>query len=277
MDLRLNDKEQEIFVSYYLILVGTYVVASLGTFYYDIYKNKNAMNYKKIGTINKEEIKELYIYYLPRVSFNLFIGSIPFIYFTVKVLPVPIENTEHSLRVSNIIGEICLAKYSMDISFYITHRILHIPPLYEWFHKKHHEVKNPIGISAIYTTIGDLYFANLLPIAWVPLLVITSSLIYKFWVILSILSTVCIAHSGYRDLSEFHDIHHRYFKYNYGNSYFMDKMLGTYYHEDNLLKLRKKELLNEYTQTDEEKGKLATIKESLVVEDSIEDYIARKL
>lgn len=271
MDLTLNNKEHEIFISYYLILVGTYMVSSLVTFYYDIYKNKYAMNYKKIGIVNKEEIKGLYIYYLPRVSFNLFIGSIPFIYVTVKCLPVPIENSEESLKLANVVGELFLSKYLMDIGFYITHRILHIPPLYEWFHKTHHEVKNPIGMSALYTTLGDMYFANLLPISWVPLLIISSSLIYKFWAIISIFMTVCIAHSGYRDLSEFHDIHHRYFKYNYGNSYFMDKLLGTYYHEDNLLKLRNKELLNEYIQTDQEKGKLAIIKES------IEDYIARKL
>lgn len=256
--------EQEFY--YYLLLVVNYTIFTLGTFYLDMYTNIT-----KIGIKDKNEILMLYKKYIPRVAFNLYLASIPFIIFTFRYLSVPSTNPEYSLRIPNIIGELLVTKYLTDISFYTTHKILHYPPLYEMFHKKHHEVKNPISIAALYTTVGDMYFANLIPLAWTPLLVITSKFTYDLWIVLSIFMTVSVAHSGFKKLSEFHDIHHKYFKYNYGNGLFMDKLCKTLYlyKEDELLALKKKEALDKYTQTEK-------IKSNFILE-TFEEYIARKL
>uniref|UniRef100_A0A6C0IZJ8 Fatty acid hydroxylase domain-containing protein n=1 Tax=viral metagenome TaxID=1070528 RepID=A0A6C0IZJ8_9ZZZZ len=50
------------------------------------------------------------------------------------------------------------------------------------------------------------------------------------WVCFALLSTGG-SHSGYYILGgEEHDIHHKYFKYNYGSIGLMDKIFGTNYY-----------------------------------------------
>lgn len=210
----------EKFLEYYFTFTTIFFASCKFTEYIDM-----NYNYKKIGLQNKEEIAKLYKKYYPTVLYNLFVLSAPFIFFTVNFLPIPDYN---ETSYPHMLGELICTKVLVDATFYTTHRILHTKDLYQ-FHKKHHEVTNPIGISAIYMSGVDLYFSNLIPITWTPLLVITSSLTYKLWIAISIIITIYMAHGGFKDLSEFHDLHHTYPKCNYGNNMFMDKLFNTIY------------------------------------------------
>ena len=109
-----------------------------------------------------------------------------------------------------------------DVLFYTTHKILHLPPLYKLFHKKHHELKAPIGISALYMTITDMYFANIIPL-YLPMVLLSShQYTLIIWMIIININTVIVSHGGIKYISEFHDNHHKYFNVNFGMNLLMD-------------------------------------------------------
>jgi len=114
-----------------------------------------------------------------------------------------------------------------EIFFYASHRTLHIPILYKLCHKKHHDLKAPIGFAATYTTILDFYFGNAIPI-YLPLYLIgCDPITVKIWIIYTTASTVIFSHSGFDGMSNFHDKHHQEFNKNYGSGLFMDTICGT--------------------------------------------------
>ena len=49
-----------------------------------------------------------------------------------------------------------------DTMFYWTHRLLHVPPLYAWFHKQHHEYKASTVWASEYFGIVDMVRACVL-------------------------------------------------------------------------------------------------------------------
>ena len=117
-------------------------------------------------------------------------------------------------------------RYLTDFFFYSIHRLMHTKYFYK-FHKIHHEIKAPIGITAFYMHPIDYIFGNLLPI-YLPTLIVQADLItMHIWIILSVGNSVIVSHGGFLDKSEFHDDHHKYFKYNYGTEMFMDDLFKT--------------------------------------------------
>jgi len=117
------------------------------------------------------------------------------------------------------------------VSFYLWHRLVHIPPLYGWFHKKHHKYKAPIAFEGLYFTVVDLFMGNVFPVFFCTLYASRSQ-----WTTLLInavvLASVSISHCGYSIPmieSGIHDAHHEFFDINYGAAgVWMDKLLGTY-------------------------------------------------
>jgi len=106
-----------------------------------------------------------------------------------------------------------------DFLFFWTHRILHINPLYRWFHKMHHELHSPIAFGAIYCHWVEHVFCNLL--STLPFgFYIQNAKYMMFWQAMVAFKT-CQGHSGY-DFSymgeswNLHDLHHERFEYNYG-------------------------------------------------------------
>lgn len=112
--------------------------------------------------------------------------------------------------------------FMADILFYTTHKILHLNPFYKLFHKKHHEITAPIGASALYMTVTDMYFANILPL-YLPLIIVSAHpYTVMLWIVLVNINTVIISHGGIKMLSDFHDNHHKYFNMNFGMNLIMD-------------------------------------------------------
>ena len=109
-----------------------------------------------ISKINSKDIKfleSLYIKYLPRTFFNVFILSylcgILNMHFIKYFNPILLENnTLETFKPIRAILEYCIALFLTEFTFYTCHRITHLPCLYKYIHKKHHDVKNCIGMAA---------------------------------------------------------------------------------------------------------------------------------
>lgn len=178
---------------------------------------------------NKKTIYKTYMKTYPLVLFNMFI-TIPitlllFQYFHFVLTPFNYYHLFH-IPISIIL---------IDIFFYICHYTFHTYKfinLYR-FHKTHHKIKKPVSITSLYFHPIDLVFGNILPL-FLPILVLRSSLpILYLWTVFTIAETTYWSHSGIKDRCENHDLHHKYFKYNYGSgTYLTDKLFGTYITEN---------------------------------------------
>lgn len=98
-----------------------------------------------------------------------------------------------------------------EIYFYYSHRLLHMPPFYRWFHKKHHEWTAPVALSAVYATTFEHLVCNLAPVGLGPFLFNShffTSLAFSIYAIVMTLQD----HSGYKFPYYFdptmHDLHH---------------------------------------------------------------------
>ena len=141
------------------------------------------------------------------------------------------SESSNNFHVSKFVYDIIIARLLSEIFFYCTHRLCHINYLYQSIHKLHHEITIPIGLSALYMTIADLYIGNIIP-TYLPMLILQCHPVtIKFWMITTTLNAVIFAHSGFQGLANSHDYHHSHFNKNYGTDLFMDKIFGTYYDE----------------------------------------------
>ena len=113
---------------------------------------------------------------------------------------------------------------------YYTHRMLHWPFFYKRFHKIHHEWTSPIAIAAAYAHPLEYAISNVAPA------LVTSALLKPHILSLSMYSalgmTITLAiHCGYGILGpqwwQHHDLHHEFFRWNYGFLTVMDKIHGT--------------------------------------------------
>lgn len=115
-----------------------------------------------------------------------------------------------------------------DLFFYIAHRTLHLPIFYKRVHKKHHEITAPIGLSALYMSVLDLWFGNVLPVILPIYIVGMHPYIIIAWLWIIVFNTIILAHSGFNCLANFHDKHHEVFNKNYGINIYMDRLFNTY-------------------------------------------------
>tara|TARA_B110000208_G_C11737533_1_gene418668 strand:+ start:809 stop:1516 length:708 start_codon:yes stop_codon:yes gene_type:complete len=223
-------------ITLYLTFITCYTIASLLGFIVDY---SMILEHKKIKNRTKGEYLELYKKITPTVCKNVYIYSYPYMY-SVCYLNDTINNGFREYNSNNIIAlfqfYICfqLFRFLSDIIFYSAHRLLHTKYLYK-YHKKHHEIKNPIIVSALYMGIIDLYFSNLSPLALTFILLNYNILTAQIFIFLQIIFSLPIAHGGYNNISEDHNFHHTLFKYNFGSSsskLCMDNVFKTNYIEN---------------------------------------------
>jgi sterol desaturase/sphingolipid hydroxylase (fatty acid hydroxylase superfamily) len=124
------------------------------------------------------------------------------------------------------------------VHFYLNHRLLHLDPLYGWFHALHHRNVNTGPWSGISMHPGEHVLYLSLP--FVFLLLPGSPFIITFCSVYLMISP-SPSHSGFDrfKMTEgtnfhggdyFHNLHHRYFEVNYGMSLVpMDKWFGTWH------------------------------------------------
>lgn len=191
---------------------------------YDSYKIK--YNYKR-NIITKQDILNTY-----KVFFINFFGiiipmSALYIYI-IELLDYKHFDTEN-INISKFIYQLFYLLLTADFLFYGLHRLMHTPYLYEKYHKFHHTFKEPFAVTNLYVDMQELVLF-FLPVI-IPTLFIYIH-IYVFYVSIILLNfNGIIIHSGYdftlfkfetnKNKYEFpcirmHDIHHKFFKFNYG-------------------------------------------------------------
>lgn len=123
------------------------------------------------------------------------------------------------------------------VHFYANHRLLHVDPLYRWFHALHHRNVNTGPWTGISMSPGEhlLYLST--PFVFLVLpgapFIVTFTLVY-------LLISPSPSHSGFDRFKMFgsdvhggdyfHNLHHRYFEVNYGMLLVpMDKWFGTFH------------------------------------------------
>lgn len=132
---------------------------------------------------------------------------------------------------------------SEDALFFWSHYLLHTPFLMRTVHSKHHEFKQPVGVTSLLSHPIESFLGNNLPVFLMPILLKEKHLFtILIWISLRVLQTVN-AHCGYdfpffnpriwlpglHGGSLFHDYHHKYGKDNYGSFFTLwDRLMGTY-------------------------------------------------
>jgi sterol desaturase/sphingolipid hydroxylase (fatty acid hydroxylase superfamily) len=182
-----------------------YIVSS----YYDYLKNIDA--YKKIDFSNKIHI----------IFKNVFIYMPISLYIILTICPI--QHTFHSIY--HELFHIFLNIVFGEIWFYTLHRMLHTKYLYK-YHKTHHEIKDTVGLFALYAHPFDAIIVNMGSIYILHLLLRFSSVQIYLVGTYATINTIVHSHSSiHKNLS--HQIHHLKFNVNYGLDLFMDKLFHT--------------------------------------------------
>ena len=202
----------------YLLFNLAYYVPSLVLFVID-YLNLFSENKIQRRFNPIDYYKKIY----PTVLLNTLIFCIP----GVAILAYFESQVQTPFTISRFLFDMITSLILTDILFYSAHKLFHLPFLYKRFHKKHHQIIAPIGFSAIYMTVPDLYIGSIIPV-YLPLILLQAHpLTISLWIVFTTANTVLISHSGFEGLSNFHDSHHLHFNKNFGINILMDKLFRT--------------------------------------------------
>ena len=177
---------------------------------------------RKLQAKSVDEIVHVYKKCLPVALLNTFVYNLP----AVITLPPLINILNFEFSWLKMIHDLIASYILMDLFYYLTHRLLHTDRFYTKFHKKHHEITAPVGLTSTYLTFVDFY-SNVLSIYVPPIILSAHSITMSLWIIISTLNTIFIGHSGFSPIARFHDNHHKYFNCNYGVGIFADRLFGT--------------------------------------------------
>ncbi len=141
-----------------------------------------------------------------------------------------------------LIGLTVFTFYWSNAHFYANHRLLHVGKLYDWAHAVHHRNPNPgpwSGIS-MHPIEHLLYMSPPVLLWFIP----GHPVVHLSLLFFSLLSPI-LTHAGFERVwlgdpdkdrasflsgDYFHQLHHRYFECNYGNTLVpFDKVFGTYH------------------------------------------------
>lgn len=134
-----------------------------------------------------------------------------------KDLPQETDKSWGTLGIDGIITYLCYT-----IIFYIVHRLLHTPLIYQHIHSVHHEFEVPLGFTSLYAHPLEAFVDVLPPVIGMWL---TGSSLHaaRFWMLLGIINTVIVHTNAGR-----HSHHHLLHKYNFSTDD-IDLLLDTDY------------------------------------------------
>lgn len=156
-----------------------------------------------------------------QILWNVFVLSpatfqILFNFFPINVEKKSMREELYEFLISLILVEFC---------FYINHLIFHrIPGLYKNYHKKHHEIKDVLGIGAVYCTSVEHIFINLFPFLLSHVIYSNSAYHCVLMMFLALSNTILKSHT---DKEDSHSRHHMNFNTDYGVFGILDFLCGT--------------------------------------------------
>lgn len=166
---------------------------------------------------NKHEIKNIDKGYNIDVLFtNVFIYLPLSLFLTLTVQPIEQNYYSFARETFHIFLNVVFG----EIWFYTLHRLMHTKYLYK-YHKTHHEVKETIGILALYAHPFDAIIVNMGSIYVLHLLLQFSAFQVYLVGTCATVNTIINSHSSKRQ-NLFHQIHHLKFNVNFGLDLFMD-------------------------------------------------------
>lgn len=147
-------------------------------------------------------------------------------------------------EIKEILAQILFFMFCEDFLFYWGHRFLHIPQIYPYIHKVHHEYNITVSISAEYAHPLEFIVANLIPTNAGPKILGPKVHLatYCIWIIIRLMETAD-GHCGYEfswspyrllplsGSSIYHNFHHSHNVGNFGSFFtFWDTLCGTNRH-----------------------------------------------
>lgn len=124
----------------------------------------------------------------------------------------------------------------VELNFYTSHRLLHVPWLYARVHKIHHAYKAPHAFAAIYAHPLEALVGNTFAVMGPPFFLGFHISHWMLGIAVGWLSTMT-SHSGYNmpfpgakllSTPYWHDLHHEFFNCNYGTLGYLDRLFGSY-------------------------------------------------
>ena len=194
----------------------TYIIVSNVTYYIacNFFKHTEGKSLQRIIAYQNSYKNFMYLNGLSVILYN---------FFNIKRMPTKSDNS----LLYDIFTVVWWSLMS-EFIFSILHRLLHTKKLY-WIHKQHHKNNPSFSTSSLDCHPLEFFFCNTLSIVLPMYMFPASGIIGLLWIIFVTLNT-CYAHHK----EGTHMIHHRRFKYNYGQgSYMLDKAFGTYLDKDN--------------------------------------------
>ena len=136
------------------------------------------------------------------------------------------KDTLLNISVFEHIYTIILWNFSTDIIFYYMHRFCHIKYLYIYIHKPHHKYRIARPIYCQYSNILELLIIIIPSIFGLLLIIEVQWIIATAWFVIMINHNT-YSHKSSLNSNDYHGYHHLYYKYNYGNSQWIDSLHGT--------------------------------------------------
>lgn len=153
-------------------------------------------------------------------------------YLTLEILKLPPLTDDIAMVPSFgvVMRDLLVSHQLFDTAFFLLHKLMHSPSIYQHIHKKHHEWTAPIAVTSVYAHPIEHMTTNFIPSIIGPALMRSPMCTQWLWLSSMIVSTVS-DHSGYHlpylKSSRFHDFHHAHFNECFGSCGLMDYFFGT--------------------------------------------------
>ncbi len=124
-----------------------------------------------------------------------------------------------------LVKELGWCVFWFEAAFYYTHRLMHVPKMYNVFHHFHHQLTHPIGFGALYAHPVEFVTGNFLPAA-IGMLTMrgkVSMLGLLMWTVLT--ATYVVSAHAREDHA--HVIHHKERNVNFGFTGVLDALHAT--------------------------------------------------
>jgi sterol desaturase/sphingolipid hydroxylase (fatty acid hydroxylase superfamily) len=210
---------EDIFFATYWAFLIPYCIISLFFWYID---TQTSLVKLRTRSCDVDLLNKQYFSIVPLVAFNLFFIEPILIYFTTTTL-ITIDDKIGVFSLFETICHLLIFLSGFEVTFYISHRILHLRRIYPQVHYIHHQMQHTVAFGGVYAHPVEFILSNLIPSAVGTLLTTPSYYTLYSWSIF-LAFYVTTVHCGYGGM---HIEHHWFNKNNYSLFGIMDYLFDT--------------------------------------------------